>query len=168
MKLNSTMTRWITTGLLAASVFTTASPAFADHGGRRRFKGVERHHRGGDRVIIRERSSSVGPVLAGLVGGFIIGQAVTSNARPVVVHETRYERRHYRRPVAVYRYHDPYCDEWYDSIDDCEFRGHRHPRVIQVIDIRTGRQVRSMHHHDGEWRNFDDDCHDDDHDRFED
>jgi hypothetical protein len=153
MKLDPKMTRWITTGLLAASVLSISSTAFADRGGRR-FKGVDRHS---DRVIIRERSSSVGPVLAGLVGGFIIGQAVSSNAHPVIVHERRYERRYPRRPVVVYRYHDPYCDEWYDSLDECEFRGHRHPRVIQVIDLRTGRQVRSLHHHDGEWRDFDDD-----------
>lgn len=161
MKTNSKLTRWITTGLLAASVLSIASAAFADHG-RRRFKGVQPYR--AERVVIRDRSSSVAPVLAGLVGGFILGSAVSSNAHPVVVHETRYEHRHYRRPVVVYRYHDPYCDEWYDSIDACEFRGHRHPRVIQVIDIRTGRQVRSLHHQHGEWRDFDDD----DDDRFED
>ncbi len=159
MKLNVTMTRWITTGLLAASVLSIASTAFADHGGRRRFKGVPDDFRG-QRVIVREHSSSVGPVLAGLVGGFIIGQAVSSNAHPVVVHEHYY----HRRPVAVYRYHDPYCDEWFDSVDECEFRGHHHPHVIQVIDIRSGREVRSLHMRGGQWQEFDDD----DDDRFED
>lgn len=151
MKLNATMTRWITTGLLAASVLSIASIAFADHGGRRRFKGVSEDWRG-QRVVVRERSSSVGPVLAGLVGGFILGSAVSSNAHPVIVNE----RSHCSRPVAVYRYHDPYCDEWYDSIDDCEYRGHRHPRVIQVVDIRSGRQVQTLRRHDGQWQNDDD------------
>ena len=151
MKLNTTMTRWITTGLLAASVLSIASTAFADRG-RRRFKGVSEDWRG-QRVIVRERSSSVGPVLAGLVGGFILGSAVSSNAHPVVVQERRYSSRQ----GAGYRYHDPYCDQWYDSIDDCEFRGHRHPRIIQVIDVCSGRQVQTLRRHDGRWQDRDDD-----------
>ena len=152
MKLNTTMTRWITTGLLAASVLSIASTAFADRGGRRRFKGGSEDWRG-QRVVARQHSSSVGPVLAGLVGGFILGSAVSSNAHPVVVQERRYSSRQ----VAGYRYHDPYCDQWYDSIDDCEFRGHRHPRIVQVIDVCSGRQVQTLRRHDGRWQDYDDD-----------
>ena len=151
MKLNTTMTRWITTGLLAASVLSIASTAFADRG-RRRFKGGSEDWRG-QRVVVRHHSSSVGPVLAGLVGGFSLGSTVSSNAHPVVVQERRYSSR----PAVGYRYHDPYCDQWYDSIDDCEFRGHRHPRIVQVIDVCSGRQVQTLRRHDGRWQDYDDD-----------
>jgi hypothetical protein len=86
-------------------------------------------------------------ITAGLIGGFILGSALNSNGHPVVVHE----RHHYRpRPVVVYRYYDPYGDDWYDSLDECEFR-RGGPRVIQVIDVRSGREVRRMRYHDGRW-----------------
>ena len=140
--------RLVAAALLAATVLALASPAAADRG-RRRYKGVEC----GSPVIV-ERSSSVGPALAGLVGGFILGNAVAS-PRTVVVHE----HRHRSRPVVVYRYRDPYCDTWYDSLDECSFRHHRHPRIIQVIDVRSGHEVRRLRQHGGDWdeESFDDD-----------
>ena len=146
MKTQARWTRWITAGLLAATVLSFASTAFADHGGSsRRFKGV-RESFPAQRVVVRERSNSAGPALAGLIGGFILGAAVTSNAHPVVVHE----RSYYHRPVVIYRYYDPYEDDWYDSLDQCEYRSH-HPRIIQVIDVRSGREVRTLRYHDGQW-----------------
>ena len=144
MTTRTLVTRWITVGLMAAAVLSLASTAFADRGGRR-FKGVNNGFPG-QRVIVRERSSSAGPAIAGLIGGFLLGTAVSSNAHPVYVHE------HYcPRPVVVYRYYDPYGDDWYDSLDQCG-SSRRHPRIIQVIDIRNGRHVRTLHFHDGEWR----------------
>jgi hypothetical protein len=105
----------------------------------------------GQRVVIHEHSSSAGPAIAGLIGGFLLGTAMSANAQPVIVHE------HYRpHPVVVYRYYDPYGDDWYDSLDQCE-SGHRHPRIIQVIDVRSGRQVRTLRFHDGGWRRVDGD-----------
>ncbi len=159
MNTNATVTRWITVGLLAGTVLSFASPALADHG-RRRFKGVG-HGRGVERVVIRERSSSAAPVLAGLIGGFILGSAVNSNSHPVVVHERHVYRS---RPVVVYRYYDPYADVWFDSLDDCEFR-HGGPRVIQVIDVRSGREVRRIRYHDGRWNRISGDYDDCDFDR---
>ena len=138
------VTRWITAGLVAATVLSFASTALADRGGSRRFKGVNNGFPV-QRVIVREHSSSAGPALAGLIGGFLLGTAVSSNVHPVVVHE-----HYYHRPVAVYRYYDPYGDDWYDSLDDCG-SGYRHPRYIQVIDIRSGREVRTLSYRDGEW-----------------
>ncbi len=157
MKRHAHVTRWITLGLVAAAVVSFASTASADHGGRR-FKGVD----GGfprDRVIIRERSSSAGPAIAGLIGGFLLGTAVSSNGYPVVVHD----RYAYHHPVVVYRYYDPYGDYWYDSLDECQFSRHR-PRVIEVIDVRSGREMRRLRFHDGHWlsaADFDDEGDDD-------
>ncbi len=151
------LTRWISTGLLASAVLALAAPAFADNG-RRRYKGVQSHSPV-QRVVIRERSSSAGPALAGLIGGFILGAAVSSNAHPVIVHE-----RPYRRATVVYRYYDPYGDEWYDSLDDCEFR-HGGPRIIQVIDVRSGHHVRSLRYRDGRWNRCEDDRRGYDYDR---
>lgn len=139
--------RLATVALLALTVITLATPASADRG--RRYKGGD----GGSPVIV-QRSSSAGPALAGLVGGFILGQAV-AGPRTVVVHE----HRHRSRPVVVVRYRDPYCDTWYDSLDECSFRHHRHPRIVQVIDVRSGHELRRLRQHHGDWDevSFDDD-----------
>jgi hypothetical protein len=150
MNAHTNLGRWMTTGLLAATTLTLASPALAGHG--RRYKGVS-HSSPVQRVVIRERSGDAGPALAGLIGGFILGAALTSNAHPVVVHE-----RVYRRPVVVYRYYDPYEDVWFDSLDECEFSSYRrHPRIVQVIEVRSGRHVRTLRYRDGEWHRWDDD-----------
>jgi hypothetical protein len=143
MNTRTHVTRWITAGLAAATVLSLATSAFADH---RRFKGVD-NSVPVERVIIREHSSSAGPALAGLIGGFLIGTAVASNTHPVVVHTHYY----HHTPVAVYRYYDPNGGYWYDSLDQCAGM-RRHPRYIQVIDVRSGRFVRAMAFHDGEWR----------------
>ena len=139
--------RLATVALLALTVLMLASPASADRG--RRYKGGD----GGSTVIV-QRSSSAGPALAGLVGGFILGQAV-AGPRTVVVHE----HRHRAHPVVVVRYRDPYCDTWYDSLDECSFRHHRHPRIVQVIDVRSGHELRRLRQHHGDWDDvsFDDD-----------
>ncbi len=161
MKTNATLTRWITAGLLATTVLSFASTAFADRGGRsRRFKGG-RGDQGVQRVVIRDRSSSAGPAIAGLIGGFILGSALNSNSHPVVVHERHYYRP---RPVVDYRYYDPYGDDWYDSLDACEFH-HGGPRIIQVIDVRSGREVRRMRFNDGRWNRISGDYDDQDFDR---
>lgn len=148
MKTQAHVNRWITAGLAAVTVLSMASTAFADRGGFRRYKGV------GDgiptrNVIIRERSSGAGPALAGLIGGFILGAAVTSNARPVYV-----EHRHYCAPPApVYRYYDPDDDYWYDSLDECSV-GRHHPSLLVVIDVRSGREVRRLHYREGGWHRY--------------
>ena len=133
--------RWIVTGLLASTVVALASPAFADH---RRYKGVQSSSPA-QRVYVRQHSSNVGPVLAGLVGGFILGAAVTSNAHPVVVQDDRYDSR------PAYRYYDPYGEDWYDSLDQCDFRYANAPRVVFVIDVRTGHRMRALRYNHGRW-----------------
>lgn len=160
MNTRTLVTRWITAGLAAAVVLSSASTALADrdHGGSRRYRGVNDGFPV-QRVIVHEHSSSAGPALAGLIGGFILGTAVSSYSHPVVVHE-----HYYHRPPAVYRYYDPYGDNWYDSLDQCG-GGYGHPRTIQVIDVRSGREVRTLCYQGGEWRRVGGDYDDRDFDR---
>ena len=148
--MHSNVSRTIHSALLATMLLSTASVAYAGH---RRYKRVSNAYPV-QRVVIRERSSAA-PAVAALIGGFILGTAVSANAHPVVVHEVPV----YSRPVAVYRYYDPYYGVWFDSLD--EYRFHRyHPAVVQVIDVRSGRHLRSLRFHDGAWHRFDEGCDD--------
>ena len=140
--MNSNLSRTIHSALLATLLLSTASVAYADHG--RRYKGVYPAYPV-QRVIVREHSSAA-PAVAALIGGFILGSAV-ANAHPVVVHA---EPVYYAPPVAAYRYWDPYERVWYDSLDECHFHRY-HPAVVQVVDVRSGRCVRSLRFHDGGW-----------------
>jgi hypothetical protein len=147
MNTNSNLSRWLQSGVLATLLLSTASVAYADHG--RRFKVVNAVPV--QRVIVREHSSAA-PAVAALIGGFILGSAIASNAHPVFVSEPVY----YAHPVVVYRYYDPYHGVWYDSLDECHFR-YYHPSVVQVIDVSTGRHVRSLRFRHGAWHRFDED-----------
>jgi hypothetical protein len=154
MKLPRAMNLWITTALLASTCLVTIAPAaLADRGGRR-YKGVDRggwvrNDRHVSRVVVRD--SGAGPVLAGLIGGFLLGASV-ARAEPVVVHE------HVCAPAPRYRYWDPYCGEWFISLT--QYREHtwdaRHPRVVKVFDERGGDCVRTLHWSDGAWYDGDD------------
>ena len=148
--------RWIVVGLLASTFVALAAPAFASS---RRYKGVQAS--APQRVYVRDRSSNVGPVLAGLVGGFILGAAVTSNAQTRVVHEQTYyddEPYYDSRPIQYssgYRYYDPYGDNWYNSLDECQFVSGG-PQVVFVVDIRSGHRVREMQYRQGRWNRCND------------
>ena len=144
--MKSNLLRTIHSALLATMLLSTASVAYADHG--RRFKGVYPAYPE-QRVFVREHSSAA-PVVAALIGGFILGNAVSANAHPVFVHEAPV---YYAPPVAEYRYWDPYEGVWYDSLDECHFHRY-HPALVQVIDVRSGRYVRSLRFHDGAWHRY--------------
>ena len=144
--MNSNLSRSIHSALLATLLLSTASVAYADHG--RRFKGVYPAYPV-QRIVVREHSSAA-PAVAALIGGFILGTAVSGNAHPVFVHEAPV---YCSAPVAVYRYWDPYEGVWYDSLDECHFHRY-HPAIVQVIDVRSGRYVRSLRFHDGGWHRF--------------
>jgi hypothetical protein len=143
--------RWIAAGLLASTALTLAAPAFARD---RRYKRVQSAPV--ERVVVRERSSSAAPLVAGLIGGFILGQAVSSQSRTVVQHDS-YDYG-YSQPVEYpsYRYYDPYGDDWYDSLDQCEFQSGG-PRVVFVIDVSSGHRVRSLQYNRGRWNRYDGD-----------
>jgi hypothetical protein len=144
MKPRTHLSRWIPAVLAVATLASFAGTASADHGGSRRFKGVDRGF-GRERVIIREHDGGAGPAIAGLIGGFILGSAV-SNAHPVIVHEHRYYE-------PVYRYYDPFDDIWFDSIGECR-ESHFRPRFVELIDVRRGFVVRRVSLRG----DFDDDC----------
>jgi len=154
--------RWITAGLITATVLSLATPAFAG----RRYKNVY-PAAPVQRVVVHEHSSSAGPVLAGIVGGFILGAAI-ANSHPVVVHEPVYVHEQvYAHPVAVYRYYDPYNQIWFDSLDQCGYDNYRvHSRIIHVIDVNSGRHVRTLRYGGGHWyrvtggysRHYHEDC----------
>jgi hypothetical protein len=152
--LKTTTIRHTAALLMAATLLATIAPAAEAHGRRTRYKGVRQvrvvRHAPHHRVVVRDHSA--GPLIAGLVGGFILGTAV-SHASP-----HRVER------VVEYRYHDPYDDGWYDSVDhywECN-RYVRHPRVLRVVEVGSGECVRVIRWRDGDWRECDRDWNDDD------
>jgi len=83
--------------------------------------------------------SDAGPILAGSVGGIVLGAAL-SHAQPVVVH-------------ADYNYWDPYCDEGFVSLDAyrSHLYRHHHPGVVRVIEVSSGDCVRTMHWDNEDW-----------------
>lgn len=169
MKLPIRMNRGVAIALLATSCLLAIAPAVeagGNHGSKRYKREArwrwDRHDHGHHRVIVRD--SGAGPVLAGLIGGIIVGTAVARSA-PVVVHEREYVR------APRYRYWDPYCGEWYASLGDCRehCREHRHPRIVKVYDVRGGDCVRTLRWSDGAWFDHDDDGYDyDRHRRYDD
>ena len=160
-------TRWLAAllaGVIALGTLAPAAEAGRGHGrGKsKRYKDascetrVVRHGRH-SRVVVRERSH--GGELGAFFGGLILG-AVVSNAA-ASANERSYDPpsrdrdydRSYARPADNY-YYDAYCDVRYDSFGECEshYRHSRHPQVIQVIEIRSGRTIDRCHYEDGRWR----------------
>ncbi len=159
MKFSNAITRTLAITLLASTALLAVAPAAQARNNRNvRYKGapsyryVGRDHQA-RRVVVHE--SGAGPVLAGLIGGFILGTAV-SHAQPVVVHETRVVN------APRYRYWDPYCDEWFVSLSDvsahCWHEGH--PRVVKVFNGYEGPCVRTLRWSDGAWYDIGDDWRD--------
>ena len=156
MRLDTRFTRGIQlalAGTLAAA--SLASPAAADHG--RRYKHYPRFTHvyvapSPGRVYISHGSCGA-PALAGFFGGLVIGSAIAHAAAP--------PPPAYCAPPPAYIYYDPYCDRSFDSLDayaSC-FHGCRHPRVVQVIEVETGRCVGQRYWVHDRW--YDDDDHGD-------
>ena len=132
-------TRILAVALLATTCLLTLAPV-AEAG---RFKRGHRHHRAPSRVVVYR--SSPAPVLAGFVGGLIIGAAY---ARPTpVVHTVAY------RPAPRYRYWDPYCDTWFVSLSSSREHSHfhEHPQIVKVFDHDGGACLRTMQWSAGAW-----------------
>lgn len=155
MNFSTRMTKTVAVGLLASMAMLTIAP-LAEAGNKRhrhsRYKGVScesshRVHRSQWRVV-HDRHSHAAPVIAGVLGGIILGTAI-SNARtePVIVRERVVVREHPQR------YFDPYCETWYDDLDECRYsmRDHRHPMVVQLIDTRRDQCVETYRWHRGDW-----------------
>jgi len=112
-----------------------------------RHRGPERLVRyvyGGPRVVERHyyshRHRDGHPGIA-FLGGLILG-AVISNAHAA--------------HADHYFYADPYCDARFSSLDAyyAHTRYHEHPRVVHVVEIRTGNWVDSYTWHRGGWRHY--------------
>ena len=193
MTLKPSQHRWTLAALLVAVCAVTFAPmALADHGSRRwkhtnrgpaHYASGHRSHYGawrgpGARVVIRDRHYyGPGPVLAGLVGGFILGSVLNPrpvvvrerySAPPVVVHEHYYndndreepraiERERYEEPQAapapVYRYEDGNGERWWDTLDECTdaARDRDGPRVIKVVEDGTNQLVKTLYWNKDRW-----------------
>lgn len=142
----------LTIALLASTVLTTVAPAAqAGHAYGRRYKRVyaapATQYVYARPVVVHEHSAA--PVLAGLVGGFILGAAVASHATPVVVSASNCPPP----PHYSQYYYDSYCGEWFTSLsaarEHCGYA--RHPWQVQVYASRGGECMRTMRWSDGAW-----------------
>lgn len=152
MTITTRTRRWIAGAACAALALGTLVPAA--EAGQRRGNGhkvrawehgryVERVVRPHRTVIVRQRSSDVGPAIAGLIGGFVLGATMANAANAVEV-------RH--------AYYDPYCRHEYASFGAYERHARHcdHPRVVRVIDTRSGDCVHTYAWRHGDWRCEDD------------
>jgi len=150
MFFKTTSKRWTAALLLALLAVMLVAPA-AQAGGAKQWKEpkvrwkpqietrVVRHDYGPPRRVVIRRHGDAAPVLAGFLGGLFLGATLHQTVSP------------------VYVYDDPYCHARFASFDayGAHLRYHHHPRVIRVIEVRTGRW-HSYHYDHGSWRHWDD------------
>ena len=162
MKRTRSLHRWTLVALSAAALALTIAPAAQADPGWRRWRHAEhgRWGRPGRVVEYREMDhGGAGPALAGLIGGVVLGAALT-HPHAVVVHEEAYAAppSHYRYddqgytpppppPQPRYRYEDVSGDRWWDTLDECREAAYDRdgPRVIKVVDARTDRCVETLY-----------------------
>jgi len=158
MKTNVHARRWVAGLALAALMVTMAAPAaearskkHRDRGShhtrvvkRVKYKTSHRHAPRPYRTVVHHvhRSSDV-PVFAGFIGGLVLGAVLTNAAQADVVRD--------------YDYYDPYCNRHFESLAvyRTHFPGHHHPRVVRVIEVRSGDCVETLRWHEGDWRHHD-------------
>ena len=171
MSIRIIASRW--TAAIALSAMSLAALAPMAHAGHGRGHGGKWRNidpysgwkvkREASRVVVREREhSSLGPALAGLVGGLVIGAAI-SHAAPVQ------ERVYYRdQPACDHSgysngydtvdsyYYDPYTEQRFASLDACgpRYRGSDHATIILLIDARSGRCLDRYAYGNGGWREY--------------
>lgn len=146
MKTLESHKRWMAGLMVAALSLALIAPAAQAHTARHhRYKGpvvrekrIVRYRPAPRRVVYIHRHDSVIPVLASFLGGLVIGAAVAHADDP-----------------GDYVYYDPYCRHRFVSLDayldDYSMHRYHHPRVVQVISIRTGECVDSYRYHEGYW-----------------
>ena len=140
--------------LLASTCLLTITPiAEAGNHGRGRYKHTSQSWSRGascapSQSVVVYRSNPA-PILAGILGGFIVGAAYARSTP--VVHTVAYAPA----PPA-YRYWDPYCDTWFDSLSECreDSYHHGHPHIVKVYDYDGDRCLRTMQWSAGAWYNI--------------
>ncbi len=139
--------------LVALSLALMAPLSYADRGHRghgKRYKGgrhrvthVVRHYpRYPVRYVERHHwHSGAGPLIAGLVGGFVLGATLSHAA-----------------PPSGYSYYDPYCERAYPSLNVYTRHVHScsHPAVVQVVHLRDHRCVGTYKYGGRNWHRYDD------------
>lgn len=145
--------RW-TAGLLLVLLATTLAAPAADAGhSKKKWKYrkaydspacetiVVRHRYAPPRRVVVRHYDDPAPVLAGFLGGLFLGATLNHAASD------------------GYFYYDPYCHERFASLDlyHRHFSKHYHPRIVRVVEVRTGRWVDSYHYDRGAWRHWEDD-----------
>jgi hypothetical protein len=162
---NPLVQRWTLAALTLGTALTLAAPAAEARGGRR-----YKDYGPPSRVIVRERgygyggpvyrnhSSSVAPALIGFIGGLVVGSTINNHhetwqRRDVYVHHDSEPRRAVYAPS--YDYYDPYCHERFSTLDAYESHACRadHPRVVRIIDARSGDDVGECAWEHGRWVN---------------
>jgi len=154
MTRNPSLHRWMLAALLVAAGAVSFAPLAQARGWWNHRHRVDRAPM---RVELRERDHLGGaPLLAGLIGGVILGAAISTHEQPVVVRD-----RYWAPPppppppppAARYRYEDGRGDRWWDTLDeatDAAWSEHG-PRVIQVVDARTDAVVRTLYWKHDHW-----------------
>jgi len=154
MMTNPVARRWVTGVALAALMVTTAAPAAQAKSRRDERRGhsharvvkhapkykVKHRRRAPARTVIvrHEHHSSDAPAIIGFIGGLVLG-TVLSNAQA--------------EAAPAYDYYDPYCDRHFESlvVYRAHFPAYRHPRVVRVIEVRSGDCRETLRYRDGDW-----------------
>lgn len=150
MNLSHRMRRLAVTLMLAVVAAAYVAPAVAEagnaYGHYRRWKPGPNGYRYSTRPVVRSyprysvrHSSGAAPFIAGLIGGAILGTALSQS---------------HAHATVVASYYDPYCGITFGSLDACRahFRGCGHPEVIRVVE--GGRYTRDLCWQNGGWRDY--------------
>jgi hypothetical protein len=136
---------------LASAALAPVALAGGSHGRTKRGRSVGP---GVVRVVHRgpyfvERHSDAGAIV-GFLGGLVVGSILSSTPPPPP-------------PPPTFEYYDPYCHRTFVTVEayDEHLDYDRHPRSVEVIDMRSGRCVDTLDWLDGRW------CSRDDHPRYE-
>lgn len=152
---------WISGFLLATFAVGAIAPvAEARHGSR--YKGSERRvvryrGHGPSRVVEyrSSRSSDFVPALAGFIGGLVVGSAISRSSDS---YDPGYYQDSYRDSGPDYDYYDPYCDSHFASLSIYKSHAyHRHPVIVRVISVQTGRCAHVYRYRDDRWMDYDED-----------
>ena len=142
--------------LLAAFAVGALAPAAEAKHRSQRYKShskrayVVRHvHHSPVHVVRVGHSSDAFPAFAGFLGGLVLGTALSHASDPAYDYA----------PAVDYGYYDPYCRVRFASLEiyRTHLYHHRHPAVVRVIEVETGRCVHVCYYHHGAWRDWDDD-----------